>query len=181
MVYLRALIFISFLFLWSWNISLIPYNNNNNNLLFYSATEWKSFSKHFTIQVKHILKQLGAKILGKNCCLERPLENVCVSETAHMSREGVPQPCLFNDKWIWGLTFVCKPVKLINSLSVCGAWWRTKSGPKICSVYMTCFHIASKTTCISERKKNYTACVLYTTTICRIYMLIWPMIDCILC
>jgi hypothetical protein len=52
------------------------------------------------------------------------------------------RPCLFSDKWIWGLTFVYKPVKLINSLSVCRAWWRTKSGPKIRSVYMTCFHIA---------------------------------------
>jgi hypothetical protein len=52
------------------------------------------------------------------------------------------RPCLFNDKWIWGLTFVHKPVKLINYLSVCRAWWRTKSGPNIRSVYMTCFHIA---------------------------------------
>jgi hypothetical protein len=26
--------------------------------------------------------------------------------------------------------------------TVCRAWWRTKSGPKIRSVYMTCFHIA---------------------------------------
>jgi hypothetical protein len=38
--------------------------------------------------------------------------------------------------------FVYKPVNLINSLSVCRVWWRTKSGPKIRSVYiMTCFHI----------------------------------------
>jgi hypothetical protein len=28
------------------------------------------------------------------------------------------------------------------SLNVCRAWWRTKSGPKIRSVYMTCFNIA---------------------------------------
>jgi hypothetical protein len=40
------------------------------------------------------------------------------------------------------LSVVYKPVKLINSLSACRAWWRTKSGPKIRSVYMTCFHIA---------------------------------------
>jgi hypothetical protein len=46
------------------------------------------------------------------------------------------RPCLFNDKWLWVLTFVYKPVKLINYLSVCRAWW-TKSGPKIRSVYIT--------------------------------------------
>jgi hypothetical protein len=31
-------------------------------------------------------------------------------------------PCLFNDKWIWGLTFVYN--QLINSLSVCRVWWK---------------------------------------------------------
>jgi hypothetical protein len=53
------------------------------------------------------------------------------------------RPCLFNDKWIWGLTFVYKPVKLINSPSVCCAWWRTKSGPKIRSVLYDLFSYCS--------------------------------------
>jgi hypothetical protein len=30
----------------------------------------------------------------------------------------------------------------LKARRVCRAWWRTKSGPKICSVYMTCFNIA---------------------------------------
>jgi hypothetical protein len=55
------------------------------------------------------------------------------------------RPCLFNDKWIWGLTFVYKPVKLINSLSVClpclmkDQVWSKNS---LSISYMTCFHIA---------------------------------------
>jgi hypothetical protein len=52
------------------------------------------------------------------------------------------RPCLFNDKLIY------KPVKLINSLSACRTWWRTKSGRKIRSAYMTCFNIAY---CLTNR------------------------------
>jgi hypothetical protein len=45
--------------------------------------------------------------------------------------------CIFSRKW---LTF--KTNGTIRKLYICRAWWRTKSGPKIDSVYMTCFHIA---------------------------------------
>jgi hypothetical protein len=64
------------------------------------------------------------------------------------------RPCLFSDKWIWGLAFVYKPVKLINSISVCCAWWRTKSGPKIR------FHIAVET----SGKNGFLLVMIWDTT-----------------
>jgi hypothetical protein len=63
-------------------------------------------------------------------------------------------PMFINDKWIWGLTFVYTPVKLINYLSVCRAWYE---GPSLVRKFAQ-YTVLTKSNRYAKKRTSHAGC-----------------------